>query len=64
MVEVHRHILLHQLSYSTRNPHAMRANGDDDNILNCYWKMGSACHSKSLALSVGEITSLSCVADM
>lgn len=38
----------------------MRANDDNNNTLNCSQKMGSV----SLSKSVGEITSLCCVADI
>lgn len=38
----------------------MRTNGDNSNTLNCSWNIDNVCLSKS----VGEITSLCCVADM
>lgn len=65
-VEVHRSLLPCYFSCSMRNPwrDAMKANDDDNNIVNCCWKMGSACLSKALPLSAGGVTSFSCVADM
>lgn len=71
VVEVHRYILLCHFGYTlkcvtfweskgTPRRDAMRANGDNNNTLNCSWKMGSVCLSKS----VGEITPLCCIADM